>query len=297
MIDYIAVGWLLNDVVTLVAGRRTRVVYLSHNVETTLRMRIAEGYAGSAMLKWLAIRDAKKAGRLEKEIFRSASLVTAETAEDATEFRSLFGATRTHIYTPGYDGHVVGSRPIPLVDAQRVIAVIGSRSAAMKRLVLDDVLRSVAPRLEERGIGIVVAGDAPHDYLRSRAADYPYVKFHGYVADLAPLLASVRLALITDHIGGGFKHRILTLVFNRVPIVATREAMAGLPLQPGIHYLRVAGNDEASEVIRATIDDIYRLDRIQRAAFDRCSQTFDWDAATDAFVSALCATPAARWQR
>ena len=294
VVDYIAICWVLDDVVRLTARHATRVVYLSHNVESTLRRRIAEGYTGPAPLRWVALRDAQKAARLEEEIVRSATLVTAETEEDASEFRSLFGASRIHIYTPGYDGNVVESRPVQLTDARRAVAVIGSRNATMKRLVLDDVLRSVASRLDELGIGIVVAGDAPRDYLASRAEEYPYVEFHGYVADIAPLLASVRLGLITDHIGGGFKHRILTLVFNRVPIVATRDAMAGLPLKPGIHYVDVAGNDEASCAVREAIDDFDRLDTIQRAAFEACRRAFDWNVSTDAFVDALSATPVER---
>jgi polysaccharide biosynthesis protein PslH len=279
--------------VKLAARQRTRVVYLSHNVEATLRMRIAQAYAGPVPLKWVALSDAHKAARLEEDIVRSATLLTAETEDDASEFHSLFGPRRIHVYTPGYDGHVVESR-LPFGDTRRAVAVIGSRIAAMKRLVLDDVLRSVAPRLEERGIGIVVAGEASHDYLASRAAEYPRVEFHGYVADLAPLLASVRLGLITDHIGGGFKHRILTLVFNRVPIVATREAMAGLPLRPGIHYVEVAGNDEAPQTISNCIDDFEGLDAFQRAAFDACNEAFDWNTTTDAFVAALCAMPGER---
>jgi polysaccharide biosynthesis protein PslH len=291
VIDYIAIGWILDDVVTLTSRHQTRIVYLSHNVESTLRKRIAEGYAGPAPLRWVALRDAQKAARLEEDMVRSADLVTAETEEDAAEFRSLFKAGRVHVYPPGYDGHVVESRPIPLTDTRRAVAVIGSRSATMKRLVLDDLLRSVAPRLDELGIGIVVAGEAPHKYLESRAEQYPSVEFHGYVADLVPLLASVRLGLITDHIGGGFKHRILTLVFNRVPIVATREAMAGLPLKPGIHYVDVAGNNEASDVIAKVTDDFDRLESIQRAAFEACAPVFDWSASTDAFVAALCAMP------
>lgn len=290
VIDYIVIGWVVEDVVDL-AGPTTHVVYISHNVESTLRMRIAEGYTGPIPLRWAAIRDAQKAARLEGEIVRSATLVTAETEEDASEFRSLFGINRIHIYTPGYDGHVAASRRVPLAGTPRTVAVIGSRIATMKRLVLDDLLRSVAQPLNKCDIRLLVAGDAPRDYLISKMNEYPYVEFKGYVDDIASLLASVRVGLITDHIGGGFKHRILTLVFNRVPIIATREVMAGLPLEPDVHYVNVAGNQDAATTIPEVIDDVERLDSIQCGAFEACQRAFDWNTTTDAFVTALRAAP------
>lgn len=290
IIDYIAIGWAIGDIRRHVSHKDTQVVYLSHNVESTLRMRIADGYSGLAPLRWMAVRDARKAAQLEAEIVRSSTLVTAETEEDAAEFRSLFDARSIHIYTPGYDGHINESRSVPLSDTKKAVAVIGSRNATMKRLVLDELLQSVAPRLEEIGIAIVVAGDAPSDYLAARAAEYPYVDFQGYVEDISSLLSSVRLGLITDQIGGGFKHRILTLVFNRVPIIATRDAMAGLPLKPNVHYVEVMGNDEAGRRIAEVIEDVPLLDRIQDAAFEACRREFDWDASTHAFVAALNST-------
>lgn len=294
VIDYIAIGWVLDDIIEHTTSGETRVVYLSHNVESTLRRRIAEGYVGVFPLRLIALRDGEKAAQLEEAIFRSVDFVTAETEEDASEFRSLYGPKKIHIYTPGYDGHVVPTRAIPLAETPRDVAIIGSRIATMKRLVLDELLKSIAANLNEHGVRLVVAGEAPREYLASCAHEYPYVNFHGYVADLAPLLTSVRLGLITDHIGGGFKHRILTLVFNRVPIVATREAMAGVPLTPGVHYVEVTGYDAVATTIGSVIDNFELLEELQNAAFEACRLTFDWNATTDGFVSALHAEPAER---
>ncbi len=289
VVDYIAIGWVLGDVTELTAHGDARIVYLSHNVESSLRQRIAEGYVGPAPLRWLALRDARKAARLEESIVRSSDLITAETDEDASEFRALYGVDRIHKYTPGYDGHVAGSRSVPLSDSQRSVALIGSRIATMKRLVLDEILATIASPLRDGRVGIVVAGEAPSDYIAARSADYPYVDFRGYVDDLAPLLESVRFGLITDHIGGGFKHRILTLAFNRVPIVATREAMAGLPFEPGVHYLEVKGNGDVPDVVMQAIEDYERLEGVQHSAFEACRQVFDWDSSTNGFVAALTA--------
>lgn len=298
VIDYIAIGWVLEEVARSASKLSGHVVYLSHNVEAKLRRRIADGYSGPFPLRWIALRDAKKAELLERRIVRSATLVTAETEEDARDFRELYGASELHIYSPGYDGHVVEVRRLRLSETRRAVAVIGSRIATMKRLVLDDILRSFTPRLVEQGIGLVIAGDAPPAYLEARAKEFPSAEFHGYVGDITSLLENVRLGLITDHIGGGFKHRILTLVFNRVPILATSQAMAGLPLKPGVHYIAVKDNEDASARIADIIDDVDLLDKIQRAAFDACRLEFDWSSTTERFVNALTVAPAGgglRW--
>lgn len=292
VIDYIAIGWVLEEVARSASRVSGNIVYLSHNVEAKLRRRIADGYSGPAALRWVALRDAKKAEVLEGRIVRAADLVTAETEEDAKDFREFYGANNIHIYRPGYDGHVVEVRHLPLAETRRAVAVIGSRIATMKRLVLDDILTSLTPRLAVEGIGLVIAGDAPTDYLEARAKEFSSAEFHGYVADIAGLLENVRIGLITDHIGGGFKHRILTLVFNRVPIMATPEAMAGLPVEPDVHYIAVRDNRDAAARISNIIDKVEILDAVQRAAFNACRPEFDWASTTDQFVRALTVAPA-----
>jgi hypothetical protein len=52
--------------------------------------------------------------------------------------------------------------------------------------------------------------------------------------------------------------------------------MAGLPLTPGLHYLSFESMRDLAEGITAVIDDVERLNSMQRAAYESCHNGFDW---------------------
>ena len=289
--DHIAMVWLIPVVQRYLQSRRGSgakpiTVYLSHNVETDLRRQIARNYDGNALLRTMARLDAEKAARAERQLVDFCSITTAETTEDADRFGELFGCDRTVIVTPGYDGHYVESRTIDESTPPDVV-VLGGRLSLMKRLVLDQLLKDSADAVIDRGYGLHVVGPISDDYKAQVEQGHPRVVVHGFVDDVRPTLAKMRLGIIADHVGGGFKHRILTYVFNRVPIIAEPVAMAGVPLTPGEHYVPV--DDYAA--IPAAIDDIGsdfpRLQAMQDAAFTTCREYFSWDRTSEQFVAEL----------
>ena len=84
------------------------------------------------------------------------------------------------------------------------------------------------------------------------------------------------MGLIVEETGGGFKLKSLDYVFNRVPIAAIKGSMAGLPLVAGLHYLSFEAMQELAQGVAAVIDDIERLNSLQRAAYERCDTAFNW---------------------
>jgi polysaccharide biosynthesis protein PslH len=75
--------------------------------------------------------------------------------------------------------------------------------------------------------------------------------------------------MVADPTGGGFKLKTLDYIFNRVPIAAMSGSIAGLPLTPGLHYLSFESIRELAQGVVAVIDDIERLNSLQRAAYDK----------------------------
>ena len=61
---------------------------------------------------------------------------------------------------------------------------------------------------------------------------FPSVDFVGLVDDVRPYMRQARLALVPDLLGG-FKLKGLDYVFNRLPILAMRIALPGMPLEDG----------------------------------------------------------------
>ena len=69
--------------------------------------------------------------------------------------------------------------------------------------------------------------------------------------------------------------------------------MAGLPLRAGLHYESFQSMRELAQGVAALIDDIERLNSLQRAAYESCDSGFDWSdrgrTLSDAMRQALSA--------
>src|SRR5262249_38699221 len=98
----------------------------------------------------------------------------------------------------------------------------------------------------------------------------------GFVEDLKPILRTVRIGIVAERTGGGFKLKTLDYIFNRVPIAAIKGGIAGLPLMPGMHYLSFESMHELAQGVVAVIDDVEQLNSLQRAAYEKCNTGFDW---------------------
>ena len=74
----------------------------------------------------------------------------------------------------------------------------------------------------------------------------------------------------------GFKLKTLDYIFNRLPIAAIRDGIAGLPLTPGLDCLCFDSMRELAQGVIGVIDDVARLNALQRAAYEKCESGFDW---------------------
>src|SRR5213076_3299058 len=95
------------------------------------------------------------------------------------------------------------------------------------------------------------------------------VTFTGSVDDVRPYMANARVALVPDLLGG-FKLKGLDYVFNRLPVLAMRIALPGMPLEDGLSVGLFDSHRGLAEGVVALIDDFDTLNRRQRAAFDAC---------------------------
>ena len=124
------------------------------------------------------------------------------------------------------------------------------------------------------------------DHLQARS-HFRATRFLGFVEDLEPIFRSVRVGIVAERTGGGFKLKTLDYIFNRVPIATIRGGIAGLPLTPGLHYLSFASMRELAQGVVAVIDDIQRLNSLQQAAYEKCKSGFDWSARGRTLCSAI----------
>lgn len=273
--DSICAGWALDEVRHhgTHSTRPPKVVYLAHNHEVTAARRIAKESRGVRRLVRLV--DLVKVAKLERSLIAVSDLVTSNTPEDCRRFVADARGVPVAFLPPGYGGHRVPSR---IIDARvpRRVVVVGSFNWPPKRVALERFLATAASTLSAAGIDLQFVGEIDPAYLVDLRTRYPSVTFVGRVENVLPYMAGARLALVIDLLGG-FKLKGLDYVFNRIPILAMRVALPGMPLRDG-HSIGLFDSHEAlAAAVPTLIDDFDTLNRRQIAAFEACAIRFDWD--------------------
>lgn len=288
--DHIAGIWLFDDAKAYrdSCGPEAKplLVYVSHNVDTDLKRQIAANYTGNFLMKKFVRQSAEKAARAEEELVNQCDITTAETTEDCERFSELYKPRMIIKVAPGYDGHYIEQRTIDDATPNNV-AIIGGRLSLMKRLVLDKLLSEAAAGIQAQGYAAHVAGPISDEYRQQCASKYPQCTFHGFLENVDDVLGDARFGIIADHVGGGFKHRILTYVFHRVPIIAEPVAMAGVPLEAGKHYIAVNNYGEIPAALERYGRDTATLQEMQTQAYDVCREEFSWDRTSLQFCETL----------
>src|SRR5262249_519668 len=104
---------------------------------------------------------------------------------------------------------------------------------------------------------------------------------------LRPIFRSVRMGIVAERTGGGFKLKTLDYIFNRVPIAAIKGGIAGLPLTPDGHFLSFGSMRELANGVAMVIDDLARLNTLQEAAYKECESGFDWSVRGRTLLNAI----------
>ena len=268
--DSICAGWALDAVLQhrSRSPRPPKLVYLAHNHEVTVARRIAGASRGLRRL--VREVDAFKVARLERRLVAEADLVTSNTPEDCRTFAADADGTPVAFLPPGYGGPRVAERTIG-PDVPRRVVVIGSFDWPPKRIAMESFLAVAAPVLARAGIELQIVGAIEPAYLAELRERHPSVSFVGLVDDVRPYMAAARIALVPDLLGG-FKLKGLDYVFNRVPILAMRVALPGMPLEDGRSIGLFDSHQALAEGVVSLIDDFADAQPAARgAAFEACA--------------------------
>jgi hypothetical protein len=272
-IDQAACGWALPYLPT--AGR-TRLVYVAHNHETSLRREVAEATEGSPVMRALLKMDARKYGKLEQSLCEGVDLITAITPQDRERFRQMAPETPVLCLPPGYTGPMVETiRPITESKPRRVV-LAGAFEWGAKRRNLETFLKAADGVFSQAEIQFSVVGKANESYFAGLAKRYPWAGFHANVASIDPYLQEARIGLIPEELGGGFKLKALDYIFRGLPVAALTPALSGLPIHPAEDV--IAADDPTSLVaeIVKRIDDTGFLNAAAASALEACRDKFHW---------------------
>ena len=276
VLDSYASGWALARCREYRAARNADValIHVSHNHEAAVWQEMAQHSNASPLHRWLIKRNAAKVAHLEREIVANVDLFTAITVEDAEAIGKHI-ATPHLTLLPGFDGAVSEPRTITASTPRRVI-VIGSFAWVVKRENLARFVRHADPIFASENIELVIVGEVPDELLRELRAECRATTFAGFVENLQPLLASARIAVVPELIGGGFKLKFLDYFFGRVPVATVTAAASGVP---GVLREQLLMGDDISTLtstIVSHIDDLESLNQRQRSTFEQAATLFRW---------------------
>ena len=290
VVDGISVGWAIRAIRERypTAAGSPRVVYIAHNHEESLRAALARNQHNPA-LRPLFHADAAKVARLERAVVDAADLITAITPEDRTRYMARRPDKPVVVLPPGYGAPPAPERQIT-ADLPRRVVLVGSFQWVAKRMNLQEFIAAADPIFAGAGIELQIVGGCDPDFIRRMERRTSAVTLVGEVSHIQPYVDMARLAIVPERTGGGFKLKVLDYVFNRLPIAALADAVAGVPLRADDSILLFADHHSLALGVRDAIDDLPLLNHLHRAAFDACAGQFDWASRGQRLVGAMAAS-------
>jgi hypothetical protein len=289
VLDTYASGWALERCVAYRnehAPRPVLLVHVSHNHEELLWHSMAREARVSDLKRWVLRRNASKVGALERRIVPSMDLLTTITDEDRLSLGAHADGLPALTLTPGFDGWVARERRIDATTPRRVI-ILGSFRWIVKQENIANFLKVADPIFKEHGIELDLVGEMPPALLIALRARCQATRFRGFVADVAPLLKSARIAIVHESIGGGFKLKLLDYIFARVPVAMVSQAVAGLSDELQRSMLTNSSQAGLIDDIVSHIDRFDELNRMQERAFSLGSAQFQWSTRGAQFRQAI----------
>ncbi|MGI9610673.1 MAG: glycosyltransferase [Acidimicrobiia bacterium] len=249
-------------------------IYVSQNDETLVKAKMvpaARGVRKPAL--WI---DMQKIRRFEDQLLTQCSGVSAISRADVATFEER-GTKGPIVHTlPSYRGTRRSSRKIDESTPRR-IAMISTLywGAKIDNMVM--ALRGLKPAIDaDVEVVVFTGGYQPPTEI---SAQYPTVRFEGFVEDFDAELADCRIGVVYEPVGGGFKMKTLDFIFHRVPLVTGDTSAASLPLTPGEDVEQAHDEAHLGRVVMSMIDDIDRLNRMQESAFATCRDLFTSESA------------------
>lgn len=151
------------------------------------------------------------------------------------------------------------------------VGFMGSFRADFNQDALAFILEEIWPRVKQAQprAELHIAGNGYDGALKSRAVEAG-ARWLGFVENLADYFAGLDLLIVPLRFGGGVRIRILEALAAAVPVVATPVAVAGLPLEAGVHVAVADGGDALARAITALLAEPERARALGQAGRDWC---------------------------
>ena len=251
------------------------VVVSEHNVEYEVYEYHARRFWMPALRPFLFL-DAVKLRLWEHKVWANVAARTAVSPEDAAAMKTAGEVT---VVPNGVDLKAFSYAPRAKKAKGPAVLFVGDfrwfpNKDAAERLVSDiwPVIKKRFPGASFRIVGRHIPGGIAAAVRRAGGT------VQSDVPDIAEEYRSAD-ALIAPHaIGGGTKFKMLEAMASGLPVITTKEGMAGLAAVSGTHYLQAAAPRDYVAQLEKIWDNRKIRDTITAAARNLVETHYGWDA-------------------
>lgn len=268
-------------------------VLFTHNVESLIFRRHAD-VARNPVKRVVWRNQLRKMERFEQDTLSRFATVVAVSEGDAAYFREKFGTENVSIIPTGVDLDFFNYAP---PGDSETLVFTGSMDWLANvdgiRYLMQEIWPRVVASAPEASMRVV--GANPPEQLVKIAAGLRW-HFTGFVDDIRPHVHGCSAFVIPLRVGGGTRVKAFEAMAMGCPVVSTTIGVEGLPLEPGVHYLRADAPSEFASAVMCLLRDPGLRIRISRAAREHVEKNFSFRRAAGVFEE-ICLKTAAENRR
>jgi len=211
------------------------VVINHHNIESAMMQRRARNEK-NPLIKLFCYQEGLKLKKLERTYCPKAlNFVVSDL--DKERLQQVTASQRVEIIPNGVDIAFLQRSDQPYIE--KSLLFVGGLGWYPN---IDAVLffcNKIWPELikKEKNAKFYIIGKNPPDRLKKVVEKYNNIILMGFVDDIRPLMSSVSAYVCPIRVGGGTRLKVLDALAMGIPLVATKMACEGIPVQDGKHVL------------------------------------------------------------
>jgi sugar transferase (PEP-CTERM/EpsH1 system associated) len=232
-------------------------------------------------LSWLYRREGEQLLVWEREVAEKFDASLFVSATEAADFRALApeSAARVGHYNNGVDANYFSPErdyPNPYPAASEAVAFTGAMDYWPNIDAVTWFAREVLPglRAARPGLLFAIVGSRPSAPVRA-LAELPGVLVTGRVDDVRPWLAHARVVVAPLRIARGIQNKVLEAMAMACEVVATPQALEGIPARVGEEVRLVRDSGEMQRETLAALAG----PALGAAARARVLNDFAWETA------------------
>jgi len=258
-------GIYLSDIAYRLVADGRRVIVDMHNIESALlkENNLARRKWRARLFYW---RRWQRARRAEQALVRAvAGVWTCSERDKALLCAATSGDRRINVVpNPVPDWSVRADLPQGKADCAAIF--VGHLNYRPNIRAAERLMQRIQPllRADDPDGRLLICGRSPSDNLQRMAKTAAGVELVSDPAELAPLYARARAAMIPLTEGGGTRLKVLEALALGVPVIATAKAVEGLNVVPGQSYLAAELDEEfVQAALQLTADAAFRARLIE----------------------------------